>query len=263
MSNSAWDEQIIIKGAGIAEGTYDVTLVDIQKESKVVMFREGLRDRSTGKAYPGIINQQYDSLDADKRAIVDSVGDEFWPLGPNDKEPRKKVAFVDQYRFVFNEPKSGTDLNKYNGSTFVINNYDASGNRIGGGKALTDFIARATGVPITPGDEFKLSDFFKPGDKYVISIVTKGSYKEIDPNSIVRKELAKPIVKGPDALSPAAKEMLDWLKVNYQGRPKKDILELYDSGQFGDRTATVAKWQEIMKNITYTKDGKTLDFSEA
>ena len=256
MSNSAWDEKVVIKGSGIAEGRYETTLKDIIREEKVVLFREGLRN--AGK---GITNQEYASLTADQKAVVDSVGDEFWPLGPNDKEPRKKIAFVNQYRFVFNEPKSGSDL-KY-GAVFVIDAFDASMNRIGGGKALTDFITRATGVPVNVGDEFKLSDFFKPGDEYVLEIINKNNFKEIDPKSIVKKELAKPIVKGVEALSDRAKGLLEFLKANYQGRPKRDILDLYGSGQFGTYQETTAAWQEIMKNVKYSKDGKTLDFSEA
>ena len=69
------------------------------------------------------------------------------------------------------------------------------------GKAFTDFITRATGVPVNPGDEFALKDFFKPGDEYVLDVVTKNNFKEIDPKSITKKELAKPVVKGMEALS--------------------------------------------------------------
>ena len=256
MSNSAWDEKIVIKGSGIAEGTYEVTLKDIIREEKVVQFREGLRSNSKG-----IVGKEYSILDESQKAIVDGVGDEFWPLGPNDKEARKKTAFVTQYRFVFNEPKSGSDL-KF-GAVFPIDLYDASGNRMGGGKAFTDFITRATGVPVNPGDEFALKDFFKPGDEYVLDVVTKNNFKEIDPKSITKKELAKPVVKGMEALSDRAKQLLEFLKANYQGRPKRDILDLYGSGQFGSYQETTAAWQEIMKNVKYTKDGKTLDFSEA
>jgi len=140
----------------------------------------------------------------------------------------------------------------------------ASGERLGGGKALTDFITRATGIPVEPGDEFKLSDFFKPGDEFVLTIVKdKGGFSRIDPKSIVKKELAQPIVTGKEALSDRAKALLEYLKANYQGRPKRDILELYGSGQFGSYQETTAAWQEIMKNVKYTSDGKTLDFSEA
>jgi hypothetical protein len=256
MSNSAWDEKVVIKGAGLAEGQYAVTLKDIVREDKVIQFREGLRSNSKG-----IVGKEYAALTAEQKAIVDAVGDEFWPSRKEGEEPRKKTATIDQYRFVFMEPSSGTEL-KF-GATFPINMYDAAGNRMGGGKALTDFITRATGVPVTVGDEFKLSDFFKPGDEYVLSLVKKNNFTEIDPNSIMKKELAKPIVKGKEALSDRAKQLLDFLKANYQGRPKRDILDLYGSGQFGSYAETTAAWQEIMKNVKYTSDGKTLDFSEA
>jgi len=253
MSNNVWDEKVTASGAGIAEGTYVVTLKDIERENKVVQNRSGFAGKK-------IIGKQYDSLDADQKSLVDSTGDEYWPPRGTE-EPRKKIAFMDQYRFIFTEPKSGMDLRF--GATFDINRYDAAFNRIGGGKALTDFITRATGVPINPGDEFKLGDFFKPGDEFVVTVVSRNNFKEIDANSIIKKELAKPIVTGIEALSDGAKEMLDWLKGNMTGRPKRDIADIYGSGQFGTYAETQSKWQEIMKNVPYTKDGKTLDFSEA
>lgn len=259
MSNSAWDEKVVIKGSGIAEGTYEVVLKDILRENKVVMFREGLRGNK------GIFNKEYETLTAEQKAIVDAAGDEFWPVKPTDKDqtPRKKAAFADQYRFVFVEPKSGQELKS--GAVFQIEAYDAAGNVMPGvvGKTFTDFVARATGVPVNVGDELKLSDFFKAGDAYVLDIITKNNYKEIDPKSVVKKELAKPIVKGVEALSERAKTLLEFLKANYQGRPKRDILELYGSGQFGSYQETTSAWQEIMKNVKYTTDNKTLDFSEA
>jgi len=257
MSNSAWDEQIVIKGSGIAEGTYVAQLTEIIRENKIVQNRNGFGGKQ-------IVQKEYDSLTADQKAFVDSAPAEYWPLGPKDKSPREKAAFVDQYRFVFKVP----DQNNYeikSGAEFPINLWGADGTtRIGGGKSLTDFITRATGIPVEVGDEFKLSDFFKPNDEFVISVIKdKGGYSRIDPKSIVKKELAKPVVKGVDALSERAKNLLAYLKANFQGRPKRDILELYGSGQFGSYQETTAAWQEIMKNVKYTSDGKTLDFSEA
>ena len=41
MSNNVWDEQVTASGAGIAEGTYVVTLKDIERENKVVQNRSG------------------------------------------------------------------------------------------------------------------------------------------------------------------------------------------------------------------------------
>ena len=255
MSNSAWDEVVKVAGAGLAEGQYEVTLKDIVRENKVVQFREGLRGKK------GIINQEYDALTADQKTLVDSLPDEFWPLGPKDTTPRKKTAFVNQIRFVFNDPKSGTDL-KY-GAVFATDIFDAAGNRMGGGKSLVDFITRATGIPTEVGDEIKFSDIFKMGDAYVLSLIKKNNFTEIDPNSVMKKELAKPIVRGKEALSDRAKQMLEFLKANYQGRPKRDVVDLYGSGQFGSYGETTAAWQEIMKNVKYTTDGKNLDFSEA
>jgi hypothetical protein len=256
MSNSAWDETIVVKGAGLPEGQYLVKIIDIIRENKVVQNRVGLGGK-------GIVTKEYDSLTAEQKAIVDATPEEFWPVRATDKDqtPRKKIAFIDQYRFVFNEPASGTDL-KF-GAEFDINRYDAVGNRIGGGKALTDFITRATGAPIEAGDEVKLTDYFKPGDEFVVTLVKNGSFTEMDPNSIMKKELSKPVVKGKEALSVRATTMLEFLKANYQGRPKRDIVDLYGSGQFGTYAETTAAWQEIMKNVSYSKDNKTLDFSEA
>ncbi len=259
MSNSAWDEPVVIKGAGINEGQYVAVLKDVVRENLVVNFREGLRGNTKG-----IVSQEYDSLDAAQKAAVDKVGDECWPLGPKDKEPRKKAAFVDQIRFVFTVP-SENNYELGRGAEFVINSYDASRTLMySGNKALTDFITRATGVPVAAGDEFKLSDFFKAGDEYVITVAKdKGGFSKIDSKNVTKKELAKPIVKGKEALSDRAKTMLEFLKANYQGRPKRDIVDLYGTGQFGSYQETTTAWQEIMKNVKYTSDGKTLDFSEA
>ena len=59
MSNSAWDEKVVIKGAGLAEGQYAVTLKDIVREDKVIQFREGLRSNSKG-----IVGKEYAALTA-------------------------------------------------------------------------------------------------------------------------------------------------------------------------------------------------------
>lgn len=81
---------------------------------------------------------------------------------------------------------------------------------------------------------------------------------------MIKKELAKPVVTGVEALSPKAKELLEYLKANMQGQPKRAVVDLYQTGQFGTYQETTAAWQEIMRNVKYTADdGKTLDFSEA
>ena len=256
MSNSAWDEKVTVKGAGLAEGTYEVELKDIVRENMVVLFKEGLR------SIKEVSNKEYASLTADQKAVIDSQVDEFWPARKEGDEPRIKASFVDQYRFVFTDPASGTEMKQ--GATFAVQNYNAAKQPIpGAGKSLTDFIVRATGIPVAAGDEFKLSDFFKPGDKYVLNIVKVKNFSQIDPTSVMKKELAKPIVRGKEALSDRAKTMLEFLKANYNGRPKRDIVDLYGSGQFGSYAETTSAWQEIMKNVKYTTDGKTLDFSEA
>lgn len=256
MSNSAWGEKVTVKGVGLAEGQYEVELKDIIREDMVVLFKEGLR------SIKEVSNKEYASLTADQKAVIDSQVDEFWPARKEGDQPRIKASFVDQYRFVFVDPASGTEMRQ--GATFPIQNYNAAKQPItGAGKSLTDFITRATGIPVAVGDEFKLSDFFKPGDKYVLSIVRVKNYSQIDPTSVMRKELAKPIVRGKEALSDRAKTMLDYLKANLQGKPKRDIVDLYGTGQFGSYQETTAAWQEIMKNVKYTSDGKTLDFSEA
>lgn len=255
MSNSAWKEQIVVKGAGMPEGTYAVTLKDIVTEKKVVQNRSGLAGQS-------VITKEYDSLDADQKTLVDSIPDEFWPKKANDKEARKKAAFVDQVRFVFNDPATGNDL-KF-GAEFVIAQYGKEGDVLSSSnKTLVDFVTKATGAPIAAGDTFTLEDFFKPNEEFVLTLVKNGGFTEIDPDSVVKKELAKPIVKGAAALSDRAKTMLDWLKANMQGHAKREIVDLYGTGQFGTFQETTQAWQEIMRNVVYTKDGKTLDFSEA
>lgn len=256
MSNSAWDEKVVVKGVGLAEGQYEVELKDIVREDMVVLFKEGLR------SIKEVSNKEYADLTADQKAKVDAQVDEYWPARKEGEQPRLKTSFVDQYRFVFVDPATGTEMRQ--GATFPIQNYNAAKQPItGAGKSLTDFITRATGIPVAVGDEFKLSDFFKAGDKYVLNIVKVKNFSQIDPLTVMRKELAKPIVKGKEALSDRAKTMLEYLKANMQGKPKREIVDLYGTGQFGTYQETTSAWQEIMKNVTYTKDGKTLDFSEA
>lgn len=256
MSNSAWDEVVSVKGAGMAEGMYDVTLKDIMQEKKVVQNRTGLAGKS-------VIGKEYEALDADQKAIVDAVEDEYWPQRPTDKEARKKAAFVDQVRFVFNEPKTGTDLRF--GAVFQNGQYAKDGTVLSSSnKNLVDFITRSTGAPIVAGDAFKFADFFKPGDAFVLTLIKKGNFTEIDPNSVMKKELAGPIVKGTAALSAKATTLLDYLKANMQGKSKREIADLYGMGIGGmSYQETQQAWQEIMKNVPYTKDSKTLDFSEA
>lgn len=256
MSNSAWEDKVTVRGAGLAEGTYDVELKDIVRENMVVMFKEGLRPIKE------VSNKEYNNLTAEQKAVVDQQVDEYWPVRKEGDEPRIKASFVDQYRFVFVDPANGNEMRQ--GVTFAIQNYNAAKQPIpGAGKSLTDFIIRATGIPVAAGDEFKLSDFFKSGDKYVLNIVKVKNFSQIDPTSVVRKELAKPVVRGKEALSDRAKTMLEFLKANYNGRPKRDIVDLYGTGQFGTYQETTSAWQEITKNVKYTTDGKTLDFSEA
>ena len=255
MSNSAWEDQVIVKGAGLSEGIYEVVLKDIQKESKVVQNRMGLAKQQ-------VIGKEYDALTADQKILVDSIEDEYWPQRPTDKEARKKAAFIDQVRFIFNDPATNTDLRF--GAVFPVCQYSKDGTVISSStKSLTDFVTRATGAAVAPGETFKYSDFFKPGDEYVLELIKKGNFTEIDPNSVVKKELAKPIVRGIEALSENAAKLLEYLKANYQGRPKRDVFDLYNDPQFGGYQAATLAWQEIIKNVPYTKDGKTLDFSEA
>lgn len=255
MSNSAWDEQIVVKGAGLQTGVYETTFKDVVRENKVVQNRSGLGGQK-------VIGKEYDTLTADQKAIVDGIPDEYWPQKPNEDAPRMKAAFVDQYRFIFTDPKTGTDL-KF-GAVFPVAQYSKDGTVIyAGNKSLVDFISRATGAPIVPGDTFTIRDYIKPGDEFQLELVDNKNFIEIDKNSVVKKELAKPIVKGVEALSPRAKDLLEFLKKDYQGRPKRDVVDLYGTGQFGTLQETMAAWQEIMKNVPYTSDGKTLDFSEA
>lgn len=256
MSNSAWNEKVVVKGQGLAEGQYEVELKDIVRENMVVLFKEGIR------SIKEVSNKEYETLTAEQKAVVDSQTDEFWPPRKATDTPRIKASFVDQYRFVFVDPKTGTEMKQ--GATFPIQNYNATKQPIdGAGRTLTEFITRATGIPVETGDELVMGDLFKPGDKYVLSIKKVKGYSQIDPESVMKKELAKPIVKGKEALSDRAKQMLEFLKANYNGRPKRDVVDLYGSGQFGSYAETTAAWQEIMKNVKYTTDGKTLDFSEA
>ena len=255
MSNSAWDEPVEVKGAGMKEGRYDVVAKDVVRENKVVLNREGLKGT-------GVISKEYDSLDAAHKAIVDAIPDAFWPPTKDGEAPRVKAAFVDQYRFIFNDPNTGKDLSF--GAVFPIKQYSKDGTVIStNNKALVDFMVRATGAPIAVDDTFKISDYIKPGDAFVLELVKKGGFTEIDPMSVVKKELAKPVVTGVEALSPKAKELLEFLKANYQGRPKREVVDLYGTGQFGTLQETMSAWQEIMKNVSYSSDGKTLDFSEA
>ena len=255
MSNSAWDEQIVVKGAGVPTGVYETVFKDVVRENKVVQYRSGLSGQK-------VIGKEYDSLDADQKAIVDGIPDEYWPQRPNDDAPRMKAAFIDQYRFIFTDPKTGTDL-KF-GAVFPVVQYSKDGTVISASnKGLVDFIIQATGAPIVAGDTFTVRDYIKPGDEFRLELVKNGNFTEIDKTSVVKKELAKPIVKGVEALSPKAKELLDFLKANYQGRPKRDVVDLYSTGQFGTLQETMSAWQEIMKNVPYSSDGKTLDFSEA
>ena len=256
MSNSAWYEQIVVKGAGLPEGQYEVTIKGIEHEYKVVQNRAGLAGKS-------VISKEYEALDATQKALVDGIDDEYWPQRPGDKEARKKAAFVDQVRFVFNEPKSGTDL-KF-GATFPNAEYSKDGTVINSSnKKLVDFIVRSTGAPLVAGDAVKFSDFFKMGDAFVLTLIKKGNFTEIDPNSVMKKELAGPIVKGTAALSAKATTLLEYLKANMQGKSKREIADLYGMSIGGmSYQETQQAWQEIMKNVPYTKDSKTLDFSEA
>jgi len=245
MSNSAWDEPIVVQGAGLAEGQYELELTDIVKENKVVTFREAFR------GVKGITGKEYDSLTAEQKALVDSTPVEFWPARDG-KPPQEKKAFVDRIRFVFKEPNTGYEF-KYAAQ------FDMPS------KNLSEFITRATAATITPGEDIKFNKLFKPADKFVgyVRRNEKTGYMDLDVASVMKKELATPTVKGTAALSEKAIALLDYLKANYQGKPKRDIVDLYGTGQFGSYQETTSAWQEIMRNVKYTSDGKTLDFSEA
>ena len=101
MSNSAWDEKVVIKGAGLAEGHYEVELKDIIREDMVVLFKEGLR------SIKEVSNKEYANLTAEQKSIVDTQTDEYWPVRKEGEQPRIKASFVDQYRFVFVDPATG------------------------------------------------------------------------------------------------------------------------------------------------------------
>lgn len=233
---SAWDEPVIVQGKNLSEGMYEVELTDIQKSEKVVLFREALRGTK------GIIGKEYDSLDADSKNTVDNAPVDTWPDG------RQKQTLSDRVSFVFTEPISGITF-KY-GAQFDMPS-----------KRLNDFIARATGVTISAGEEIKFGQLFKPGDKFVAMIKRgQSGYMDIDPSTIMKKDLANPSVVG-TALSERATKLLEYLKANYQGRPMKDIVDVYNSGMFGTFTETANAWNEIKAHMSTTRDGKTLDFS--
>ena len=249
MAQSAFEEPLVTGSTQkLIEGQkYVVELTDIIKQNKCVAFKEALRGKkdANGKS---IIGKEYDSLSPEMQALVDGAPAEFWPLGPGETEPREKARFVDRITFQFLEPESGVK--------FL---YDAQFDM--GSKKLGEFVSKATGMLVKGDEGYTWGNLFPKGSKFVGTVVKRGNFLGLDVNSIVKKELAGPVVDGasvPGELSETAKKLLEHIKTNMVGKSKASVFDLFDSGQFGTYTETQKAWTEIQRSgIKISEDGRT------
>jgi len=251
MAQSAFEEPMNFGSSKLIEGQkYTIELTDIVKQTKVVAYREALKGKKdeNGKS---IINKEYDTLSPALKAFVDETPAEYWKLRDGDTEAREKAKFVDRITFQFREPE--TDVKFLYDAQFEIPS-----------KKLSAFITQATGISIKGDEGYTLGNLFKKGEKYVATVVKRGSFLGIDPETVVKAALAGPVTATTkNELSATAQSLLDYIKKNLVGKPKSTVFDLFDSKKFGTYAETQKAWTEITRSgIKVSLDGKTFGFSE-
>jgi len=259
-AEQAFDKPMNFGGAKLVDGRqYKLELVDITIRPRVVSYRE------EWKGMKGLSGVEYDKLTPENKAIVDNAPIEYWE--PRDgKEPAPKDKFESRITFQFREPEADVK------SIFLQYKMKENGFP---SPDLRKFVTTATGITVD-GNDFTWGDIFKAGDKFVGVVKAKsggnGNLYEIEKNSLVREELAAPIVTGAAAvgtLSDNAKALYEFIKANLNGQPKGKIVEHLKTGAGGaigpadDGKArynnTFEAWTEIRKSgVKYlSDDGKT------
>ena len=256
MSTSAFEEPLVVSGSvsKLVEGQkYVVELTDIVKQDKCVAFRESLRGK-TDAAGKSIINKEYALLSPDLQVFVDNAAPDFWKLTERDikegkTEPREKAKFVNRITFQFREPES--DVKFLYDAQFEVPS-----------TKLSNFVARATGIIPTGDEGYTWGNLFPKGSKWVAVVNKRGNFMGIDVDTLVKEELAGPVVAAVKGeLSDTAKALLEYIKGNMVGKPKSSVFDLFDSKQFGTYTETQKAWTEIQRSgIKISLDGKTFGF---
>ena len=250
MSESAWNTPIDVTSGGVPVGRQNFELADITKKTKVINYMDAF------KGIKGLVNKEYAELDAAQQKIVDEAPREFWkPRNKKEEEnPREKQRFGDQIEitFTYTDPEKGTK-------------HDLPARFPTPGPALGNFITRATGITVGPSDDVKFADVFKKGDKFVAEVEKNDAgFSNIKIPTIMKAELAAPVVTGTAALGSKETELLEYLKANFTGKRLGDITTVYGSGQFGSYPETSALWKKIVQSgVKYTTDKKTFNFVEA
>jgi hypothetical protein len=267
MAENAWNTKIEVTSGGVPAGRQNFELTNITKKTKVVNYIGAF------KGIRGLVNKEYAELDANQQKIVDDAPKEFWEPR-NDKEkanPREKQRFGDQIvlTLTYTDPEKGTK-------------HDLDARFPTPGPALGNFITKATGITVGPSDDIKFADVFKPGDKFVAEVEKNDAgFSNLKIPTIMKAELAAPIVTGTAALGPKETELLEYLKKNYTGKRLGDITNIYQAGdqavsadpnaakydpangRFGSYPEASALWRNIVgANVKYTTDKKTFNFEQ-
>jgi hypothetical protein len=249
MAQSAFSEQMNFGSGKLVEGQkYTVELTDIIKQVKCVAFKEALRGKkdANGKS---IIGKEYDTLSPELKKLVDETPAEYWPLRSGETQQREKAKFVDRMTFQFREPES--DIKFLYDAQFDIPS-----------KKLSNFITQATGIAIKGDEGYTLGNLFKKGDKFVATIVKKGTFLGLDTDTIVKEALVGPIVAANKSeLSATAQKLLEYIKKHLVGKPKATVFDLFENKKFGTYAETQKAWAEITRSgIKVSLDGKTFGF---
>lgn len=262
MAIDAWDEPLNFGGAKLVEGKqYTIELTNIIKKVKVVSGSKAL-------AKKGVINKEYDELDAAGKKLVDDAPVEYWPLKEGETTPREKAKFHNAIIFQFREPE--TDTKFMYDAQFIMSypdNYPIKTKD----SDLRKFVERIFGMSIQGDEGFTWGGMFKKGDKFVATTYRKDGYSHLNIDSIIKAELAGPTVTNdPTALSEDAKKLLEYIKANLSGQKFTSVLAHFADGAgetigpAGDTATynkTHAAWSEIRRSgVKYSLDGKVFGF---
>ncbi len=255
MATDAFEEPLNFGGSKLTEGrTYTIELTEIIKQNKVVAPSTILKGK-------GVVGKEYDALtDAEKKIVDDSPVEMDTRAG---RTPREKPKFINRITFQFVEPDSQIKFLYDAQFDMSLDNYPT--------KKLRDFVQRATGISVQGDEGFTWGTLFKRGEKFLAAVRRNGAYFGIDIDTIVKAQLAAPVVVGEEGLSVDAKSLLEYIKNNLVGEQFSVIVDVFTSGAGGaivtdangDAYAkTRDAWAELrQKSVSFSLDGKTFGFA--
>jgi hypothetical protein len=239
-----FNTKMVFGAAKLVDGRqYKVVLEDLKIKTKIVSYRKEWEGKK------GLSGVEYDKLTPENKEIVDNAPIEYWE--PKDgKEAQPKAKFEDRITFQFREPEED-EKRIYLQFKMKEGGWPT--------QKLREFVTKATAMQIDGSEGFMWGDIFKKGDEFVGIVKANGNMYTLEPDSVVKAELAPPIVKGDiTTLSENAQKLYAFIKDNLNGSPRSEIAKSLKTGANGTigpendekarYNATFAAWTEIRRS---------------